>query len=234
MTALVLVSMRKLNILARCGVFTTVQIIALIFVITTRPYKEVRDNIIEIMNEIIFSILSITVTVWSDESMWFGILPNILIYTLTINGLLISLVLIVDMLIGWVQKWRLRKKISNIKTTRVQEIGTPTTNRTYTKKFRVSKNSVLTPSITRSRNLPSTRSRNDSFDTYRERYVNSFIQLNNIHILGVQDLFLEVLFLIKNHMVPTMIPLDNKLLKVRLDNHFTYEFEFYLSHTLFI
>ena len=63
MTALVLVSMRKLNILTRCGVFTTVQIIALIFVIITRPYKEVRDNIIEIMNEIIFSILSITVTV---------------------------------------------------------------------------------------------------------------------------------------------------------------------------
>ena len=105
-TALVLVSMRDLNIWIRCIFFSIVQFFALLYVILIRPFGSTKDNIIEILNESIFSILCVIVTVCNQKSMWFKGLDNILIYTLMINGFLISFIVIIEMIATCIQKYK--------------------------------------------------------------------------------------------------------------------------------
>ena len=108
-TALVLVSMRDLNIWIRCIFFSIVQFFALVYAILIRPFDSTKDNIIEILNESIFSILCIIVTVCNKKSMWFKGLDNILIYTLMINGFLISFIVIIEMIATCIQKYKRKK-----------------------------------------------------------------------------------------------------------------------------
>ena len=97
-TAFLIVSMRNLNVWPRCILFTIIQIAALTFSIIFRPFTEAKNNIIEIMNEAIFSVLCVFVTICNDPKIWFAELTNILIYALTINGSMISVVLIADLI----------------------------------------------------------------------------------------------------------------------------------------
>lgn len=114
MTALVLVSMRNTNIWVRCMFFCIVQFIALTFVIVKRPFESTKDNIIEIMNEVVFSIFCIIVSVCNRKSMWFKGLPGILIYSLMINGFMISFVVITDFVIGLVKKYKAKNKVHQL------------------------------------------------------------------------------------------------------------------------
>ena len=113
MTALVLVSLRNINIWARCIIFSYVQFWALVYASIIRPFSDIKDNIIEVMNETIFLILCIIVTVWNKKSMWFKGLPNILIIALMINGFMISFVLTIDLIVKCVYKWKQNKKHHN-------------------------------------------------------------------------------------------------------------------------
>ena len=75
------------------------QLTALLYCTIFRPFDEPKDNIVEILNEAIFSILCIIVTICDKKSMWFSGLDKILLYTLMINGFLISIVVTVDLII---------------------------------------------------------------------------------------------------------------------------------------
>jgi hypothetical protein len=88
----------------------------LAYTIIVMPFDSKKDNIIEVMNECIFVTLCLIVTVCNSESSWFGGLPNILILALMINGFLISLVIMVDAIIGWVQhcKKKRREKMTKV------------------------------------------------------------------------------------------------------------------------
>ena len=108
--------MRNFSVYPRCIFFCIVQFTALLYSAIIRPFNEPKDNIIEIMNEAIFTILSITVTICNEKSMWFNGLEKILLYTLMINGLLISLVEIIDLLINFVRKCKEKRKIKPQKT----------------------------------------------------------------------------------------------------------------------
>ena len=104
--ACVIVFMRNVNIWARVILFALIQITVLIYSIIVRPFKKVKENLIEILNEVTFTLLCLVIVVCNDESRWFNDLDNILIFFLMSVGVLIGIIIGVDLIIGCIRGCR--------------------------------------------------------------------------------------------------------------------------------
>ena len=109
MMAVVIVFMRNVNVWIRCIFYTLIQIALLVYTFIVKPFDEANDNLIEIINEITYTVLCIIITICNEESRWFYNLDTILIYSLMIVGLLIESIIIVDIIIGCIQSYKQRK-----------------------------------------------------------------------------------------------------------------------------
>ena len=96
----VIVFMRNANIWARCICFTLIQITVLFYTIIVRPFEKIKDNMIELVNEITFAILCIIIVVCNDESRWVSSLDSVLIYFLMFVGLLIGAIISIELIIS--------------------------------------------------------------------------------------------------------------------------------------
>ena len=171
-TAFLIVFLRNLNVWPRCIFFTIVQIAALTFSIIYRPFSEAKNNIIEIMNEAIFSVLCVFVTICNDPKIWFSELTNILIYALTINGSMISVVLTVDLIINCVQKCRKRRRRKReTDVENLQNLDTPSTQRTDSvmKKAQAIRHRMNTPQVSKFKQEDIISNSHRSFSTFRKR-----------------------------------------------------------------
>ena len=91
--ASIVVFMRNANVWARIILFTFIQITVLFYTIIVRPYETIKDNLIEIINAVTFTILCLTIVICNDESRWFNHLDSILIFSLMLVGLLIGVII---------------------------------------------------------------------------------------------------------------------------------------------
>ena len=173
-SALILVFLRSVNIWVRCIPFSIVQFTALIYVAKFRPFAEVKSNIIEIMNEVIFSILCIILTVLNQKSMWFPSLANILIYALMSNGFWIIFILSSDITIVCLEKYRVRTKPNNKPIKVEAEDVAPKQFKDNSNKTDITKNDKLITQISKF----SSKMENDfeSFDTMKDK-----VSFFNIH-----------------------------------------------------
>ena len=96
----VIVFMRNANIWARCICFALIQITVLIYTIIVRPFEKIKDNLIEFVNEITFTILCVFIIICNDESRWVSSLDTILIYFLMFVGLLIGAIISIKLIIS--------------------------------------------------------------------------------------------------------------------------------------
>jgi len=65
------------------------------------PFKHLRDNAIEIINDAILIGLSLTFTIWQDQDTWDDdTITDIVITILTLNGMFINITIIIDF---WIQ-----------------------------------------------------------------------------------------------------------------------------------
>ena len=173
-SALILVFLRSVNIWVRCIPFSIVQFTALIYVAKFRPFAEVKSNIIEIMNEVIFSILCIILTVLNQKSMWFPSLANILIYALMSNGFWIIFILSSDITIVCLEKYRVKTKPNNKPIKVEAEDVAPKQFKDNSNKTDITKNDKLITQISKF----SSKMENDfeSFDTMKDK-----VSFFNIH-----------------------------------------------------
>jgi len=74
------------------GLFVSVQIVYLISLIVLRPLESMKDNIIEIMNEIWFSILAGGLAYLHHEKAWNEIFETIYYYVLISNSLMVTII----------------------------------------------------------------------------------------------------------------------------------------------
>ena len=88
-SALSLVILRSLNVWIRCISFTSIQLASAIFTIVVKPFDSTKDNIIEVLNEVIFLILCIIITICNNESLWFPSLSHVLISIMLANNVII-------------------------------------------------------------------------------------------------------------------------------------------------
>ena len=107
--AFVIVFMREANVWIRCVFFTLIQIAALVYTFIVKPFDESKDNLIEIINEVTYTLVCLIITVCNEESKWFDGLDSILIFSLMIVGLLIGIIINVDIIIGCIQTYKKKK-----------------------------------------------------------------------------------------------------------------------------
>ncbi|CAI2374664.1 unnamed protein product [Moneuplotes crassus] len=124
----VLVCLRNTNGILRCAIFVPIQLAYLVYFVTVKPFEDNKDNIIEILNESIFSALSIFLSIFQDESMWVDGMSSAVIILVMANGFLISIVLIVNNIIGivkWCKERKSKKKVLVEDTSVKVKVGNP-------------------------------------------------------------------------------------------------------------
>ena len=115
-TVMILVCLRSIHTIPRWLLFVFIQVINLVYVMKVKPFESNKDNIIEIMNENIFTWLCCFLSIFQDQSMWLGGMSAVIIIIIMSNGFLISFVIISDSIIGLIKYWKSKKK------TRVEKI----------------------------------------------------------------------------------------------------------------
>ena len=96
--------------------FTLIQFLSLSYSTIVRPFESCKDNIIEIMNDLIFFVFSMTLTICDEiYPEW---VESSLVIVLSINSMLISVVQIIDFLFQLFQRLRkcLKKRKNRYKT----------------------------------------------------------------------------------------------------------------------
>jgi hypothetical protein len=81
------------------SIFVTVQFLYSAYVIVLRPFQEVKDNIIELMNETIFFTLGANLIYFNSKENWTELVENIFLYTIMGNNSMISLIMISNQLL---------------------------------------------------------------------------------------------------------------------------------------
>ena len=104
--AFVVVFMRDADVWIRCSFYTLIQIAALVYTFIVKPFDESKDNLIEIINEVTYTLVCLIITVCNEESKWFDGLDSILIFSLMIVGLLIGIIINIDIIIGCIQSYK--------------------------------------------------------------------------------------------------------------------------------
>ena len=79
---------------ALIAILSSVQFVYVIFLSWVRPYVEVKWNLIEILNEIYFSILLAVLFILNNESDWTSLKTNIYMWTLVSNTLVVFIIVI--------------------------------------------------------------------------------------------------------------------------------------------
>ena len=92
-----------------------VQVISAVY-ISIRPFKKVKDNLIEWLDDWILLLLSVTFIVCNQNDMWSSTFSQTIIYLLTSNSVIINIILLIDILVHFV-KWIAKKfKAERIKS----------------------------------------------------------------------------------------------------------------------
>ena len=73
-------------------ILALIQVVYFVFLTWTRPYNEVKGNLIEILNEIYFSFLLIALSFINSENDWNNIKTNIYLWVLVSNTLLVFII----------------------------------------------------------------------------------------------------------------------------------------------
>ena len=139
--AFILVSLRNINIWVRCVSFSVVQVIYLILLIASLPFKEAKHNIIEIINELVFLYLSIFATICIKDSNKFYDVSHTLVYTFVVNLSIISGILIFDIVVKLIK--HCKNSTKQKKQAQKLEGPLPTQNRI----MRTRNNSISTKDI---------------------------------------------------------------------------------------
>ena len=117
LNAIIVVSLRTANIYARLVLFNFIQVLALLYAVVIRPFDTVTDNIMEVLNETLFTTFCITISILKDESDWTTSRSNLALSIIMINGLLIALIMAIAFIIevtGAVRTWLKNRKKSKI------------------------------------------------------------------------------------------------------------------------
>ncbi|CAI2361785.1 unnamed protein product [Moneuplotes crassus] len=113
LSACIIVFLRPAPVLVRLILFDIVQLCGLLYAIIVRPYKHLRNNIMEILNETLFLIFCILITILNKEQDWSSSLANIVLIVIMTNGLIIALILLVTTvkdLVKFIRKCRKKRQ----------------------------------------------------------------------------------------------------------------------------
>ncbi|CAI2381945.1 unnamed protein product [Moneuplotes crassus] len=78
------------------GMFITAQLIYFVGICIMRPLETFKDNLIEILNELCFSILSSSLIYLNNKNAWSKLMEDLYYYTMISNTLIITIIIFID------------------------------------------------------------------------------------------------------------------------------------------
>ena len=101
-----------------------IELVYMVWLAITRPFKETQNNIIEILNEIIFTIVCAWLIIFDTESDWTQGLTDIYMYILIGNNMAIVFVLVISLFVNLAFKIKncFSKKSKIVIKTKVEQI----------------------------------------------------------------------------------------------------------------
>ena len=90
----VLILLQTMHFYAKMCMLMIIQISYLIYLLAVRPFESIRDNLIEILNELIILFISLILTIYSSESAWTGSIDSIVINTSLFNNIMILVIIV--------------------------------------------------------------------------------------------------------------------------------------------
>jgi hypothetical protein len=90
--------LKNINVYAMTSIFTVIQLFYLSIIICLRPFDS-KNNIIEIINEVVFTIVSASLICLNKETNWNTTLSKVFMFSILGNTLIVSLILIVALII---------------------------------------------------------------------------------------------------------------------------------------
>ena len=96
---------------AKVSVFTflSIQVLYFSLILWFRPYKQAKDNILEIINESLFTILLIILWIYHEKSKWTDTAENSYIGIIISNSCIIMLITLLDLSHSWFKKCTKKK-----------------------------------------------------------------------------------------------------------------------------
>ncbi|CAI2371052.1 unnamed protein product [Moneuplotes crassus] len=89
-TAFCLVCMRNTSVPMRCTIFFIIQFLYFQYLVFNMPFESKNDNIIEVLNESVFFVLSFIIAMFQEENDWKSWMSPALIMIIMVNGFVIS------------------------------------------------------------------------------------------------------------------------------------------------
>lgn len=108
LSAWAIVVLRNVDVGIKTSAFWFIQVGVLVYIITIRPFKWTKDNLIELVNEITFLWITLMISIWHTDKLWFSDLTFILISSMVVNSLIITAIIVCHNIILIKQKWKRR------------------------------------------------------------------------------------------------------------------------------
>jgi hypothetical protein len=106
----VIIALNEIYQIIRISIFWVVQCASLCFIIIFRPFKSVKDNLIETINEVIYSTLCWSLLYLNKKSTWNGYYREIYMYLIISCSLIVVIVSLTFFTISLVKAWISWKK----------------------------------------------------------------------------------------------------------------------------
>ena len=99
-----LISFKNIDAMMSVSIFLGLQIIYLAVIVLLRPYKSIKDNIMENINEVLFTSLIVMLCFYHKQDKWTRIAENIYIGIILFNSLIMMTVAFADLIWIVIQK----------------------------------------------------------------------------------------------------------------------------------
>lgn len=103
------------SLMVKLTVYTSIQVAMLWYVIIVRPFEEIKDQITEIVNEIIYLFLVCFLFVFNKKGDWDKFSEQIFIWTIIGNNILLIVIALFALVISVIQKFRKTKVTAKVK-----------------------------------------------------------------------------------------------------------------------
>ena len=120
-----LILCQKTPQIVKSSVLSTLQLCYLTFIIIVRPFSFTKDNIIGIINEVLFFILSFGLWYLNEKKRWNKILTSAYTWIISFNSMIILTIVVLDIIIRCIKKYKKCRKPSQIQARAPTSITAP-------------------------------------------------------------------------------------------------------------
>ena len=100
----VVVFLKNAGFAVQMSLFTLIQAVSIVYSIGVRPFEACADNLVEVLNDAIFILLTVAIFAFRDVLGWSEGWVTACVSLLTVNSFLIAIIILGDVVINVVRR----------------------------------------------------------------------------------------------------------------------------------